>query len=71
MILFSVYSIETGRVLRNMKATRIGLVDLQCDEGTSWVFGHWTPGQVISEITPDWYPVGMEPTPAPLPSNQQ
>lgn len=59
---FSLYDIETGVVIRNMTASRIGLVDLQCKPGQSWVFGHWTPGQIITEIGPDWYPVGLEPT---------
>jgi len=62
MILFSLYDIETGLVLRNMTASRIGLVDLQCKPGTSWVFGHWQPGQIITEIGTDWMPVGLEPT---------
>lgn len=62
MIEFSTYDIETGEVLQNMTATRIGLVDLQCTRGTSWVLGHWRPGQIITEIGADWYPVGLEPT---------
>lgn len=62
MINFSVYELATMKVTKNMTATRIGLVDLQCKPGQSWVFGHWTPGQIITEIGPDWYPVGLEPT---------
>lgn len=41
MIEFTTYDIDTGELLQTMRASDIHGVDAQCDENTSYVFGHW------------------------------
>lgn len=40
-IAFSVFNVETRRIVRTMNASTVHLIEVQCGPDEGWVFGHW------------------------------
>lgn len=49
MIPFSIFDLTTREVLRNMRASDVRFVELQCQDGEGWVFGTHEQGMVLTD----------------------